>query len=419
MATLIYCQGGFCYYDDGSFQDYEGRDCYYTTEVTWVEPTPDIPGTPPTVDIEYHLGWFNATAISVNVEPDDFELSCDAPDVIGVVMGVTDDFTDNDYRNIEHGLYFANGQVQAVELGFPIGPMVDLVSGSKVSLMRYGTRILYINNGVQFYESLIPSSGPKFAAISLYSGGDSVSCSEFKDAIFGTATGDQDTVGVLDGARSIIGEQAQDFVNVPNGITGEQETVGSLMAGRTILGLQSAVGVLPGTPWPSNVVSSKELVVYGGETVADGNISFRELTVETVGDVLVPNFGAGYIVMAPMLVGGAGQSQSPGIGDFSFRGLTMLGSDYDYASGEIGFPPLMMRGSSPAEFNRMYAECPPFTIDATGFEAEKNSMVAAAPAFTLTATAGSTIHESYNDFELNGVITADGVGNGLMQVTVT
>jgi Leucine-rich repeat (LRR) protein len=84
-----------------------------------------------------------------------------------VAFGFSDANDDNSYRSIDYCLYVTRFSVQVYENGQRMGHFSRYQQGDKFGIRREGGIIYYQKNGVTFYQSTRPSSGPLMIDASL------------------------------------------------------------------------------------------------------------------------------------------------------------------------------------------------------------------------------------------------------------
>lgn len=121
-----------------------------------------------------HVGW-NAGGRSVDQVPNDGYFQCTLPSSpVGVQVGLCGRALQYNYADMQHSLVARRGAFSIVEAGFTVfGPGV-LPAAARVEIRRVSGVVTYWVNGVQVYESAVPSSGEAYAGVLLYSVGDFV-----------------------------------------------------------------------------------------------------------------------------------------------------------------------------------------------------------------------------------------------------
>jgi hypothetical protein len=152
--------------------------CYLDASGCVVCPARDAIQAEPLRDVREPLMGWNAGANSVAMFDGALRVRFDMPvGNVGVIIGLRSGRDAEDVPSlIEHGLYFyldgSHEMVQLVERGIPVAPPIPRRELDTFEIQRAWGRIKYLRNDASWFDSQMPSAGPKLINCCLYATGD-------------------------------------------------------------------------------------------------------------------------------------------------------------------------------------------------------------------------------------------------------
>ena len=114
-------------------------------------------------------GWGNAGAASIQRMAADGAVAFQTFGTDRALMcGLSATNRSASYDTIQYALYLRFNEVQVYENGVPRGSFGSFSPGDRFSVERSGTAISYKKNGVTFYTSTVPSTGPLLVDAAIY-----------------------------------------------------------------------------------------------------------------------------------------------------------------------------------------------------------------------------------------------------------
>ena len=94
--------------------------------------------------------------------------------VVGVIIGIADNYTGIGYKSIQHALYFSRGQVVLYENGIQIESLGSYAAADTFVFWRGNGKVYVLQNGVKISSRPQQITGPFRLASTLYAQGDSI-----------------------------------------------------------------------------------------------------------------------------------------------------------------------------------------------------------------------------------------------------
>lgn len=409
-----------------------------------------VPSTPATQSRNYNLGW-NSSAIGVVPIYGSGGIEVSTPaSIIGVVVGLAQNFVGPGYETIDFGIYISKGNAIVVEGGVTKTASF-LTNGDPVTITRTHNTIKYFVGGALVYTSLVePTQMLLTPATSMYSGGDSLVGLTY---ISMGATDDElnqfsPLVGIGNNTVHVVASEIASSINslqpltVSGGSRRLRNYLQPLVTHSNDLGgnygyatiqplITAGAGVVSNFGYSVNYfqslvtgrssVGSNNLPILqtgGGDRPIGSAINYLErLTITTTSGALAPEFGLSICSTEFFTTSAHSITGEVGTSDTVLQPLQTISADhaYGYSSNYMNGGFELFGGEAiPIDGYAFLTLTNTFRITSTGTEQAQNAADITCPAYSLNAYCGGYADLSLPQYTLTITGVVDGVLYGDM-----
>ena len=387
-----------------------------STARVWVPPSPGRPAVPPvqgtaaSTESTFNLGW-NSGAISASTQDGDLVLELQvSTSSVGIVAGLNQQYTSNNYKKIGFGFYFTDGKVAVYETGVQKTAAVSFANADKFQVRRTGGVVSYYQGSTLLHTSAVRSSGPLFADSSLYSAGDAITAATLAAAAAPTTKN-------AEGAASLRPLAGQSF-DTATDYTESQASLQPLMATSP----DSPRAILAVTKNAESAASLPALIGRSFDNAtgyAESRAYFLPLRAAAADSdqELRPSYTLTSAAFLPLQ--GFSVMQSGKVGEVSaaFKPLTSLASDASYTESRGAFGPIQSFALQiPPLGDHAFLELPSPTLYGTAHNSSgENSFAYTLPMPMLAMRSGGAALLTSPAAVLSLSATLQGWGSGFLE----
>lgn len=143
------------------------------TKTTCYPAVAAVPGSPARVDYQANSGWNSGARTVDAIPPFGVFTGTMFATLVATQLGFSDRFFNHTYAYMTHSIVARPDEWHIVERGVRVATGY-LPASAVLELRRLGSRVLYLVNGEEVYESTVPIAGEIYGAALMYSLGDGV-----------------------------------------------------------------------------------------------------------------------------------------------------------------------------------------------------------------------------------------------------